>query len=58
MKTFNIYATETVVYETKEIKAKTLQEACSKYTDLWADSDREPQIVDSNSFETGVEEEL
>lgn len=56
MKTFKIYATETVVYETKEIKAKTSQEACSKYIDLWADSDREPQIVDSCSFETEVEE--
>lgn len=56
MKTFKIYATEVVVYDTREIKANTLQDACSKYIDLWAVSDREPQIVDSCSFETAEEE--
>mgnify|MGYP000960504232 CR=1 FL=1 len=54
MKTFKIYATEVVVYDTKEIEANNLQEACAKYTDLW-NTKNEPIVVDSSGFETGEE---
>lgn len=55
MKTFKIYASEVVIYETREIQANTLEEASSQYLELWS-GPNEPRVVDSNSFETGEEE--
>lgn len=55
MKTFKIYASETVIYETREIQAKTLEEARAIYTDLWGGDD-EPTVADSCDFETNLEE--
>ena len=56
MKTFKIYASETVIYNTVKIKADNFEQASSKYLDLFANENTAPRITDSYSFETSEEQ--